>query len=201
MGEGWLPTAHRCVANRSCGETLEVGSPRLTDGVIVLDQHTLADIDAQVTGEDEEHARRFGWHPAVSTSRTVRRAIGRWQRQWASGGPTRAFAMRDEQTGALAGGVEVRLRENRIAEISYWTFPPFRGRGYASRGIRLACDWAFEELGVERMEIYVEPNNIASRGAAQRAGFSEEGLLRARGRFGDERRDLVLYSRLRSDDK
>lgn len=187
------------MATGSCGETSAVGPSRLTDGVIVLDQHTLADIDAQLTGEDEEHARRFGWHPAVSTPRTVRRAIERWQRQWASGGRTRAFAMRDEQTGALAGGVEVRLRESGIAEMSYWTFPPFRGRGYASRGIRLACDWAFAELGVERMEIYVEPDNIASRAAARRAGFSEEGLLRARGRFGDERRDLVLYSRLPSD--
>jgi ribosomal-protein-alanine N-acetyltransferase len=175
-----------------------VVAPRLTDGVIVLDQHTLADVDTQLAGEDEEHACRFGWHPAVSTPRTVRRAIQRWQRHWAAGGPTRAFAMREEHTGVLAGGVEVRLRENGVAEMSYWTFPPLRGRGYATRGIRLACEWAFAELGVERMEIYVEPDNVASRSAAEHAGFSEEGLLRARGRFGNERRDLVLYSRLPS---
>jgi RimJ/RimL family protein N-acetyltransferase len=81
--------------------------------------------------------------------------------------------------------------------MSYWTFPPFRGRGYATRGIRLVCDWAFAELGVERMEIYVEADNLASRGAARRARFTEEGVLR--GRFGAERRDLVLYSRLPSD--
>jgi RimJ/RimL family protein N-acetyltransferase len=107
--------------------------------------------------------------------------------------------MRDRQTGAMAGGCEVRLRGDGVAEMSYWVFPPFRGRGYASRAVRLACEWTFAELGVERMELYVEPDNAASRSAALRAGFIEEGVLRARERFGDERRDMVVYSRLPSD--
>jgi len=176
-----------------------VDVPRLSDGVIVLDRHTPADAEAHLAGEDEEQARRFGWYPAASTLAGVRRAIERWQSEWASGGRTRAFAVRDEETGALAGGCEIRLGDNRIAEMSYWVFPPFRGRGYAGRAIAVACDWAFAELGVERMEIYVEPDNLPSRGAALRAGFIEEGVLRARGQFGRERRDLVLYSRLPAD--
>jgi RimJ/RimL family protein N-acetyltransferase len=173
--------------------------PRLSDGVIALDRHTLADADAHLAGEDEEQARRFGWYPARSTPETVRRAIVKWQREWATGSPTRVFAIRELETGALAGGCEVRLRDNALAEMSYWVFPAFRGRRYASRAVILACGWAFAELGVERMEIYVEPDNAASRSVALLAGFTEEGLLRARGRFGDERRDLVLYSRLPSD--
>jgi RimJ/RimL family protein N-acetyltransferase len=173
--------------------------PRLSDGVIALDRHTLADADAHLAGEDEEQARRFGWYPARSTPETVRRAIVKWQREWATGSATRVFAIRELETGALAGGCEVRVRDNALAEMSYWVFPAFRGRRYASRAVILACDWAFAELGVERMEIYVEPDNAASRSTALRAGFTEEGLLRARGRFGDERRDLVLYSRLPQD--
>ena len=171
----------------------------MSDGVVVLDRHTLADTDAHLAGEDEEQARRFGWYPASSAPETVRRAIRRWQRQWTSGGARRAFAIRDGQTGALAGGCEVRLREDDVAEMSYWVFPTFRGRGFASRAVGLACEWAFAELGVERMEVYVEPDNGASRSAALRAGFTEEGVLRKRGRIGGERRDLVLYSRLPSD--
>jgi RimJ/RimL family protein N-acetyltransferase len=167
--------------------------------VITLDRHTLADADAHLAGEDDEHARRFGWYPAVSTHEAVRRAIRRWQRGWTSGGPTRAFAMREVETGALAGGCEVRLGRDAIAQMSYWTFPPFRGKGYAGRAIRLATEWAFAELGVARMEIYVEPDNGASRAAARRAGFTEEGVLRGRGLFRDERRDFVLYARLPTD--
>jgi RimJ/RimL family protein N-acetyltransferase len=176
-----------------------VDAPRLSDGVVVLDRHALADADAHLAGEDEEQARRFGWCPAASTRVGVRRAIRRWQRQWASGGARRAFAIRDAETGALAGGCEVRLGGDGLAEMSYWVYPPFRGMGFARRAISLTCEWAFAELRVERMEIYVEPDNAASRSAALRAGFTEEGVLRARGRFDDGRRDLVLYSRIPAD--
>jgi [ribosomal protein S5]-alanine N-acetyltransferase len=83
--------------------------------------------------------------------------------------------------------------------VSYWTFPPFRGRGLASRAVRLVCAYAFAHLGVERIELYVETDNLASRGVARKAGFVEEGVLREYGRYGDERRDMVLYSRLPTD--
>jgi RimJ/RimL family protein N-acetyltransferase len=174
-------------------------APRLTDGVIVLDQHTVADADAHLAGEDEEQARRFGWHPARSTPESIRRTIEKWRAQWESDGPTRAFATRDSQTAALAGGCELRLRKNQIAEVSYWVFPTFRGRGFAGRAVSLACRWAFGELGVQRIELYIEPDNTASRKAAVRAGFIEEGVLRGQGLIGDERRDMVLYARLPSD--
>lgn len=176
-----------------------MAAPRLTDGTILLDGHTLADAEAHLAGEDEEQARRFGWHPARSTSESVHQAIERWQAEWESGGARRTFAVREAQTGSLAGGCELRLRDDRIAEISYWTFPAFRGKGLASRAVELLCRWAFAELAVERVELYVEPDNVASRGVALRAGFTEEGTLRQRERFGEERRDMVLYLRLPSD--
>lgn len=49
---------------------------------MVLDALTLGDMEAHLAGEDEEHATRFGWHPARSTDVTVRAAIRRWQEGW-----------------------------------------------------------------------------------------------------------------------
>ena len=142
----------------------------LTDGVIVLDRFKPDDVDAHVAGEDEEHARRFGWYPNRSTAETARAAFARW----------------DE--------------DKRMAEISYWTFPTHRGRGLAARAVRLACSYAFAELRVERIEAYIEPDNVASRRVVEAAGFLEEGLVRereltARG----ERRDMALYGLLPRD--
>lgn len=176
-----------------------MNAPRLSDGVISLDQHTLADADAHLAGEDDEQVRRFGWYPARSTLETVRKAIEKWRADWAAVGPTRTFAIRDLRTGVLAGGCQVRLRADQVTEMSYWIFPAHRGKGYATRAIVLTSDWVFGELGVERLELYVESDNEASRGAARRAGFTEEGFLRAREQIGDERRDMVLYSRLPTD--
>ncbi|MBA2384151.1 MAG: hypothetical protein H0V68_05750 [Actinobacteria bacterium] len=56
-------------------------APRLSDGVVVLDAFTLDDVSAHLAGEDEEQARRFGWHPARSTEEGVRRAILRWEEE------------------------------------------------------------------------------------------------------------------------
>lgn len=40
-----------------------MAAPRLSDGAILLDGYTRADVDDQVAGEDEEHARRFESRP------------------------------------------------------------------------------------------------------------------------------------------
>ncbi len=182
-------------------KTLSVSgsAPTLTDGVVVLDGHTLDDLDAHLAGEDDEQARRLGWYPASSTVETVRAAILRWQEEWRLGGATRAFAVRDAAAGELVGQCEVRLRDAAIGEMSYVVFAPYRGRGFASRAVRLACDYAFAELGVERMELYIEPDNLASRGVARKAGFVEEGVLRKQGKVGDGRRDMLICSRLPPD--
>ena len=191
------PGLFRCVGQTP---SVAVTAPRLGDGVLVLDAFTLRDVAAQLAGEDEEHARRFGWYPEHSTDETVRSAILRWEQEWRSGGRTRTFAARDVHSGELVGGCEIRLRDHGIAEMSYWTFPTHRGRGLAVRAGRLACKYAFSELGVKRMELYVEPDNHASRAVARKAGFVEEGTLRSQGvTLSGERRDMVVYSRLPSD--
>jgi RimJ/RimL family protein N-acetyltransferase len=146
----------------------------LTDGVVFLDQHTLADVDAHWAGEDEEMARRFEWYPKRSTLDQVRAAIVGWRESWRTGGFRRTFAVRDAATRVLVGGCEVRLGENGVAQMSYWVFPPHRRRGVAVRATNLACEHAFAAWGVRRMELEIAPDNAASRGVARRAGFAEE---------------------------
>jgi RimJ/RimL family protein N-acetyltransferase len=167
----------------------------LTDGVVTLDAFTDADVAAHVAGEDEEQARRFGWYPDRSTHETARAAFEQWTDDWAKDGPTRAFAMRVQ--GELVGGCQLRLREKEMGEISYWTFPQHRGRGYATRATRLLCAYALNEVHLGRIEAYVEPDNVASRRVVEAAGFVEEGLLRRRELTQEgERRDMLVYGLL-----
>jgi RimJ/RimL family protein N-acetyltransferase len=174
-------------------------APRLEDGVVALDGHTLADVEAHVAGEDDEQARRFGWYPKRSTVETATAAIEGWQAQWAAGGPRRAFAVRELPGGALAGGCELRVESDGRAAMSYWTFAAFRGRGLATRAVRLVAAWAFAELGVARIELHIEPDNHASLAVARLAGFTREGVLRSHASLGERRSDMVSWSRLPSD--
>jgi RimJ/RimL family protein N-acetyltransferase len=147
----------------------------LTDGVVVLEPHTLDDVTAHLAGEDEEQARRFGWWPNRSTEATVRRAIESWIEEWRIGGPTRAFACRVD--GTLVGGCELRLHDDR-SEASYYVFPDHRRRGYATRLLRLLVDWA----PVRPVELHVEPDNLASLAVARNVGFRRVGELVEDGR-------------------
>lgn len=168
--------------------------PRLTDGVVVLDEHERADVEAFVAGEDDEQARRFGWFPARSSAETVTAAIAAWRQSWQSDGGRYAFAVRDAASGELVGGVEVRVGDDRRGAISYWTLAAFRGRGFATRAVGSAAAWAFAELGLVRVELHVELDNVASLRVAQRAGFVREGVLRAHSNVGESRRDMVVWS-------
>ena len=84
------------------------------------------------------------------------------------------------------------------ARVGYWVPAAHRSRGLARTALLALCPWAFAE-GVERLELYVEPHNVASQRVAEGAGFRWEGLLRAWETIGAERRDMVIYSRLPSD--
>lgn len=90
---------------------------------------------------------------------------------------------------------EVRL-DRGCAAIGYWLAPRARGRGVATRAVRLLARWAFAELGLARIELTCGPDNAASKRVAERCGFTREGLLRSHVPFQGARRDSVMYSLL-----
>lgn len=98
--------------------------------------------------------------------------------------------------GASLNGVN---RDEARAALGYWLTPAARGRGVASRAVRLLACWAFETLKLARLEITCGPDNPASQLAAQRCGFTREGLLRSHMSFKAGRRDTVMFSLLRGE--
>jgi ribosomal-protein-alanine N-acetyltransferase len=88
---------------------------------------------------------------------------------------------------------------HRRGELGYWLVADARGRGLATRALRLALRWMFEDLGLERAEIATTPDNTGSLAVARRLGFAEEGLLRGRDVEDGERVDIVVLGLLRSD--
>jgi RimJ/RimL family protein N-acetyltransferase len=66
--------------------------------------------------------------------------------------------------------------------------------------VQLIALWAFNELGVQRLELTTAPENVASQRVAERAGFSREGVLRGLVATKDNgRRDSVMFSLLPAD--
>jgi RimJ/RimL family protein N-acetyltransferase len=168
-------------------------APRLTDGTVVLDAFRAEDADSHLAGEDEEQARRFGWFPRRSTLAGVQETIARWHDQWLTQGPTLAFALRLADSEELVGGCELRLGDGTTASLSYWTFPGFRRRGLATRAVVVVTGYAFDTLGVTEIEVEIEPDNVASRGVARRAGFVDARTIRASPGAGAAPRTMLRF--------
>jgi RimJ/RimL family protein N-acetyltransferase len=103
----------------------------------------------------------------------------------------------DEFLG-MAAIVELDL-DGRQGEIGYLVVPTARGRGVAGRALRLVTDWALGDLGLERVELRIDVENEPSHRVAERVGYVKEGVLRSLHFKEDVRKDVAIYSLIRSD--
>ncbi|QZY30227.1 NUDIX hydrolase [Nocardioides coralli] len=170
--------------------------PTLTDGTVTLRPWTDADVAAGVAGHDEEIAQWFGSEHASPTEAEQRDAIRRWRQGWEDG-TTVNFLV--EAEGAVVGNVEVRVKDDHIGELSWTLYAGHRGRGYGVRAVRMLVDWAVDQLGLVRIEAYVNTANERSKRLATRAGLQREGVMRGREVLRGDRHDTVLFARLASD--
>lgn len=83
-----------------------------------------------------------------------------------------------------------------IAELAYWVIPTARGRNTAARAVAAVSIWAFEVLGLHRLELIHATDNPASCRAAVTAGFHPEGTMRRQGHHVDGWHDMHLHARL-----
>jgi [ribosomal protein S5]-alanine N-acetyltransferase len=108
------------------------------------------------------------------------------------------LAITHRPSGTVLGAVGVGVKEAdpAIAEIGYWLAPEARGRGAATRGLRLLAAWSLHELPIARLQLSTDVENEASQRVAARTGFVREGVLRAWYDRRGERRDAVMFSLL-----
>ena len=107
------------------------------------------------------------------------------------------FAIARARDDALGGALllhDVNWRHRR-AEVGLWVAPDGRGAGAGTRALALACRLVFGHLGFDRLQLYTEASNRAMRALAARAGFREEGVLRAYQRDPDGGRPDIVHRR------
>lgn len=88
---------------------------------------------------------------------------------------------------------------NRRAEIGFAVGRAHQGRGLASEAVAILIAFAFDSLGLHRLEADVDPRNGPSLRLLERQGFRREGFLRERHFVGGEIQDTVLLGLLRPE--
>ncbi len=172
----------------------------LRDELVLLRLRSDADLPAVTEACQDPEIPRWTRVPDHYGERDAREWAGEAARQHEAGEGLHLLIV-DAGDGRLLGSIGIHriLDEDRRCDIGYWLAREARGRGAMTGAVRLLSAWAFDELPVDRIEIIVDPRNALSRAVAERAGFRFEGVLRSYVVMKDRRRDMAMYSLLRTD--
>jgi RimJ/RimL family protein N-acetyltransferase len=164
---------------------------------LLLRTWRLADVPAVTAAcQDPEIARWIPLIPSPYTEEHARTFLRDSERSLESGESYR-FAVLDVQTGALAGSIAIKMLPFSCGHIGYWVARDSRGRGVATTALKALCRWAVDDLGLKRLELMTDPENLASQRVAEKAGFRREGTMRSALEYQDGRRtDSILFSLL-----
>ena len=173
-----------------------MGSMELRGDGIVLRPWREDDLAALTAAcQDAEIARWLPMVPSPYSEDDGRRYLEQARLNWELGDAYN-FAVVDE-SGRLLGSIAMRILRFGVGHIGYWMAAEARGRGLTTEALRALSRWAIEKLGLGRVELVTDPDNIASQRVAEKAGFTREGILRLIlvNRDGS-RRDGVMFSLL-----
>ena len=171
--------------------------PELTDGVVRLRAWRGTDVPRMLAAfRDPWFRRSSDWAPDTADAAHAYLAQSESARRRGDGIELAVVAADD--VDVLLGGASLNNvhHDHGRAAVGYWLVPEARGRGVASRTVRLLASWAFTDLCLSRIELTCGPDNRASQRVAERCGFHREGVLRSHSPFKGGRRDTVVFSLL-----
>ena len=103
------------------------------------------------------------------------------------------------EDGALVGSASlghIVFGNLRNAYLGYSAFVPHQHRGLMTEGLELVLRHAFGTLGLHRVEVNVQPDNVRSIALAERLGFRREGYSPRYLKIGGRWRDHVRFAML-----
>jgi len=166
------------LARATLRRVLHFPASPLSDGVVTLRPKTLEDVEAIVEACQDPEIARWTRVPSPYTPTEATGWIEACKGELEAG--TAIDWLVIDAAGAMAGSIGLMDidRARSYGKIGYWVAAPARGRGVASRALRLVRDWGAGELGLRHIEVLVHERNEASLAVARRAGFEDTGQRR-----------------------
>jgi len=118
-----------------------------------------------------------------------------------AGGDEDGFGIFEKNSGLILGcaGLNRIDRTNKYCNLGYWVRSSATGRGIATTVARRLAAFALTELGMNRVEVIVAAENVASLRVAEKIGAMREGIARCRLTLSETVHDAWVHSIVRSD--
>ncbi|WP_334071167.1 MULTISPECIES: GNAT family N-acetyltransferase [Paenibacillus] len=88
-------------------------------------------------------------------------------------------------------------KEHFKAEIGYELNPTYWGKGVMTEVLQETLRFGFEDLWLNRIEAFIDPDNIRSRYLLEKTGFHEEGYLKQCFYEKNQFADAVIFALLK----
>jgi [ribosomal protein S5]-alanine N-acetyltransferase len=140
------------------------------------------------------------WPPDALSRASFRARVARYAEDWRTDQAYNFFIFTRDET--LVGGIglsNIRRGVSETASLGYWVGEPYARQGYMTSALPLVVDFAFERLGLHRLEAACLPSNIPSRSLLAKAAFQQEGYAREYLCIAGKWQDHLLFAILRGD--
>lgn len=107
----------------------------------------------------------------------------------------------DNQEGGLLGGItitDIKRSVYQVGTLGYWMGAPFAGQGVMREAISMLLPFAFDVLGLNRVEATVMPENERSLRLLRGLGFREIGLSQQNMQIEGAWRDQILFEKIKA---
>ena len=173
--------------------------PVLTGAGITLRELELSDAPSLLAMLTTEEVTRF-ISPPPSTVEGFERFIT-WTKEQRATGHNICFAVVPAGMTTAIGLFQVRslVSDFSTAEWGFALGSAFWGTGLFAEGARLVVDFAFDTVGIHRLEARASAENGRGNGALRKLGAVQEGLLRRAFLRNGRYHDQVLWSIIDTD--
>ena len=196
-----------CTRARGASAVLErvSTSTEIAAGRLVLRHPRWSDYDAWAAIRRKDADRLRPWEPewrdAHLSRGSYRLRLNRF-RKMVQGDRAYPFHVFRADTQVLIGAVNLTHVERgaaKSAKIGYWIASDHQGRGHARASVSALCRFAFDTLGLHRVEAAVQPDNAPSIRVLQATRFQLEGRARGLLKIDGVWADHDIYARLSAD--
>lgn len=101
----------------------------------------------------------------------------------------------------LAGVISFNTLDfrNKIGTIGYWLGESFQGKGIMTTSVHALIAHGFNDLQLNRLQLFAAVENKPSRSVAERLKFTQEGILKENEWIDGKPIDQALYRLLKSE--
>lgn len=174
--------------------------PTLATARLTLRPLTHADVPAIFGLFSDPHVTRYWSRPPMQAPIEARHLVSHVRRGYRTGAAVQ-LGLELAGTRTVIGTCTLFAfhATSRRAELGYALAHAHWGQGYMHEALARLVAYAFDEIGLHRLEADIDPANAASARTLLRLGFVREGHLRERWIVGDTISDSEIYGLLRHE--